>query len=472
MVTVRVTLDDAIARETNACGRRHSRDGASRATSRIRLRPLLRVIRHSSKDEGGRRKEKPRSAAEDEGDARARGEEMTEARRRAANASRALSDSANANGRIYIHNHWAMHALAVALGVTCAVAVFYGGARARGAAFGRARRTCDAGGKNERAMTWPFVDDGAGMYAYATSSNAHSEWGLQEFAAYMATTSKAPRVGRGDRRGTTPAAKSKRVVGTHHKTGTALMHDVFQTIALNSSFSFFDARAAEDSPMMENEAYFEIFNRADIVVDYHIGKPLPKYLSNQWKTRACESMVSLIERDGRDYKLVHVVRDPVDVIVSGAVYHSRRVRDEKWLNVPIPELKGLTYAEFLKTSTPEQALLAEISFADDELRMLVLTYAECEVDDRCLNVRFESFSKNFSKTLSKVLRHLDFAPRDVAYMVEICEQHDTNTWSADELESNEHYTKRENRSSYYAAVRSNAFLRDTLKDLQRAMHYS
>ena len=373
---------------------------------------------------------------------------------------------------------WALMATAraVVVGAACAVTVFYacgGGV----SAWARARRTCAASADGARrgvVSSMPFVDDGAGKFAYGTASQELSRWDLRRVATYMAAEvgKTKPRTKPGTKSRTKTAVK--RVVATHHKTGTALMHDVFQTIAKNSSFSFFDVRAAEDAPgavTVDEARLASAFARADVLVDYHLGKPLPAYVSRDWQTRACESVISLLEREGRDYRLIHVVRDPADVLVSGAVYHARRVRDETWLDERRAELKGQSYAEFLKTSTPEEALLAEISFADDELRMLALSYAECAADARCLNVRFESLSTNFTTTLSRALTHLEFPPRDIAAMVKVARVHDMNTWSKDELVSNEHYTKAENRSAYYAAARSNPFLNDTLEHLRRALRY-
>lgn len=366
-------------------------------------------------------------------------------------------------------------ARAIALGVSCAVVVFYACGGGMMSFARRAGRMCvdGVGGVGVGGFSAPFVDKGAGKFAYGTASQDISRWDLRRVARYMSVDAAKTKK-RMSRMRLKPKGSVKRVVATHHKTGTALMHDVFETIAKNSSFSFFDVRAAEDTPgAVADEAKFAAaFARADVLIDYHLGKPLPAYVTKDWRTRACESVISLLEREDKDYRLVHVVRDPADVLISGAVYHARRIRDEKWLNVPIPELKGQSYADFLKTSTPEQALLAEISFADDELRMLVLSYAECAADTRCLNVRFESLSANFTTTLARVLTHLEFSPRDIAAMVTVARVHDMNTWSTDELVSNEHYTKAENRSAYYAAARSNPFLNDTLVHLRRALRYS
>ena len=251
-------------------------------------------------------------------------------------------------------------ARAIALGVSCAVVVFYACGGGMMPFARRAGRMCvDVGVGVGVGFLAPFVDKGAGKFAYGTASHGISRWDLRRVARYMSVDAAKTKK-RMSRMRLKPKGSVKRVVATHHKTGTALMHDVFQTIAKNSSFSFFDVRAAEDTPgAVADEAKFAAaFARADVLIDYHLGKPLPAYVTKDWRTRACESVISLLEREDKDYRLVHVVRDPADVLVSGAVYHARRIRDEKWLNVPIPELKGQSYADFLKTSTPEQALLA------------------------------------------------------------------------------------------------------------------
>lgn len=266
-----------------------------------------------------------------------------------------------------------------------------------------------------------------------------------------------------------------RLVGTHHKTGTALMGDVFSTLAKNFSYAFFDARAAEDElarwkvpiDARRRAKLGERFQRADIVFDYHFGASVPDYLL------ATESE-SLLEATGAtEYRVAHVVRDPLDVLVSGALYHRRAPPDEDWLASARDELHGNTYAAFLAAATPAQAVEAEWRFSGDEIRMLALTHEACERDERCLNVRLEDFESNFQRTIDRTLRFLGFPRARIAAMKALVAEHDVKTWSAAELSKNEHYTRASSdRESFYRAVHEDVEVSRIIEGVRRAMGYA
>ena len=117
--------------------------------------------------------------------------------------------------------------------------------------------------------------------------------------------------------------------------------------------------------------------------------------------------------DGADYRMVHVVRDPVEVLISGYLYHRRLPLDERWLFRPAPELGGRSYADHLENAAPSRAMMAEMGTADDELRMLVLAYRDVERDPRAMNVQLENFFGDFDGTVRRVLRFLLFDEADI-----------------------------------------------------------
>ena len=213
------------------------------------------------------------------------------------------------------------------------------------------------------------------------------------------------------------------------------------------------------------------FLDADVVFDYHFGKAAPRYLVSDELERSLESLVSL-RADAREYRIVHVVRNPVDVIVSGLTYHRRTPLDEKWLTSVREELRGRTYADVLANATPGEAVAAEMLFSDDELRMLVLTYIECDRDDWCLNIRLEELETNFDFWIGRALKFLKLPSKDIGAMVRAAAVHDVGRWSEDELQKNEHFTKREDRAPYYDAIRHDAEILSTLGRLQIAMNYT
>ena len=65
--------------------------------------------------------------------------------------------------------------------------------------------------------------------------------------------------------------------------------------------------------------------------------------------RPCLERASLVSTLG-EYRAVHVVRDPTQVLISGYLYHRRLPGDERWLFEPSPELGGGTYADRLASA--------------------------------------------------------------------------------------------------------------------------
>eukprot|EP00976_Prorocentrum_cordatum_P026822 545059-Prorocentrum_minimum.AAC.1 len=62
---------------------------------------------------------------------------------------------------------------------------------------------------------------------------------------------------------------------------------------------------------------------------------------------------------------VNMVRDPVEVVVSGYLYHKNGPEDEWWLRRPDPQFGGVSYLDYLNHRTTEEGLLAEAAQAVD-----------------------------------------------------------------------------------------------------------
>ena len=174
---------------------------------------------------------------------------------------------------------------------------------------------------------------------------------------------------------------------------------------------------------------------------------------------------------GADYRMVHVVRDPVEVLISGYLYHRRLPLDERWLFRPAPELGGRSYADHLENAAPSRAMMAEVGTADDELRMLVLAYRDVERDPRAMNVQLENFFDDFDGTVRRVLRFLLFDEADIPAMAEAAKAFDVRRWSDEELRDNEHFTQAEDREPYRRVIREEPFLNKTMSYMRYAMGY-
>ena len=308
----------------------------------------------------------------------------------------------------------------------------------------------------------------------------------------------AERKERSERSDESAASRVVRVVATHHKTGTALMHDVFSAIARHQSRkrnqygAFADVRAMEDHPdAFSARARGTHARRAGVVLDYHLGKPVPDFVftvdDEITKLRAGPTgrrsfspdaglpfALTAGRADGRDaYRMVHVVRDPVEVLISGYLYHRRLPKDEQWLFRPAPgDVSGRSHAESLRSASPTQAMRAELRAADDELRMLVLAYRHVERDPDAINVKLESFFEDFDGAVAKTLRFLRFDEEDIPGCVALARAFDTKRWSEEERSRNEHFTQREDRGAFRDAVFADPFLNKTTAYARYALEYA
>ena len=335
-----------------------------------------------------------------------------------------------------------------------------------------------------------------------------------------------------------PPPNLRRVVATHHKTGTALMHDIFDAIARKYSKKygpFVDVRAMEDHPEKVTDTVRRDAAKLEgVALDYHLGKALPEFLfDDDGRTialekgnhssspptdvsaadamnntspsppsarsaatprragsgsnhrdddagarsvslpllRECASLPRLFSDAPGGYRLVHVVRDPADVLVSGFLYHRRLPADERWLFEPAAGLGGRSYADHLAGAGPVEAMAAELGIADDELRMLVLAHRDAARDPNAMNVRLEDFFHDFDATVLRVLRFLRFDEADAKEMVAIAREFDVGRWSDEELRGNEHFTKGENRKPYLDVLKAPGFLNATVAYMRYAMEY-
>jgi len=112
------------------------------------------------------------------------------------------------------------------------------------------------------------------------------------------------------------------VVATHHKTGTVWMDGVFKAIAADVGARYVDFKARYGQLHEALETPFILFN-SDANFRQH---------------------ADILTRD--DVRVLHVIRDPRDVIISAMHYH--RKSSESWLHEPVPGYDNITYQRRLK----------------------------------------------------------------------------------------------------------------------------
>lgn len=126
------------------------------------------------------------------------------------------------------------------------------------------------------------------------------------------------------------------VVATHHKTGTVWMETVFRSIAADLGVTYIDFRQQPERFASLGDGPFVLFNH-----DSDFG-----------------DRGDVLLRD--DVRVLHLIRDPRDVVISAMHYH--KVAGEDWLHRPMLRFGNLTYQQALR-SLPSK--LAQYTFEMD-----------------------------------------------------------------------------------------------------------
>ena len=125
------------------------------------------------------------------------------------------------------------------------------------------------------------------------------------------------------------------IVATHHKTGTVWMSNVFRAIANDIGADFIDFWSQHGQLEERLKGPFVLFN-------YHSD---------------FREHTDVLGR--RDVRILHVIRDPRDVLISAMHYHKKS--NETWLHEPVPGYDNVTYQRRLNAlSTPFEQYVFEM----------------------------------------------------------------------------------------------------------------
>jgi hypothetical protein len=114
----------------------------------------------------------------------------------------------------------------------------------------------------------------------------------------------------------------------------------------------------------------------------------------------------------------HMIRDPRDLIVSGYFYH--RWTNEPWANLPMAELRGRTYKEYLNEIAKDEGLAAEIRrVAFWVSHMAAWNYQ----NDRVFEIRYEDIIVDEDSVFEQLFRHYGFNENAVGKSMDIARKY-------------------------------------------------
>ncbi|PWE29264.1 hypothetical protein DDZ14_18005 [Maritimibacter sp. 55A14] len=179
-----------------------------------------------------------------------------------------------------------------------------------------------------------------------------------------------------------PEAPRLICVGTHHKTGTIWMQTVFKRISRDLSIF---SKQVRPRAMAEVPA-----GARAILVNWSSAFPAEL-------------------RTMSDARFLHMIRDPRDVLISGAKYHlTAPVRGEKFLHVPRDDLGGLTYQQHLN-ALPDDLSRLRFEMENKHLATLREMLAWDYGDPAVFELRYETLIRDESCAIfTDALRFLGF----------------------------------------------------------------
>lgn len=116
-----------------------------------------------------------------------------------------------------------------------------------------------------------------------------------------------------------------------------------------------------------------------------------------------------------DYRGIHLIRDPRDIIVSG--YHYHKWTTESWANEPQDHWNGKTYKEKISSLLNEDALLFEMDHVGRETIDELINWDYR--NNKFLEIKYEDLLTKQNDLFRKIFHHYNFGDDAVAKCLDI-----------------------------------------------------
>ncbi|WP_374765108.1 sulfotransferase domain-containing protein [Yunchengibacter salinarum] len=207
--------------------------------------------------------------------------------------------------------------------------------------------------------------------------------------------------------------KGKIFISTHHKAGTQWLRTVFANFCRQRKIFFFDlTRYARQAGLPEDS----LVPLCDYLAREGVG---PVCLFDD-HSRIVAAALNRSEVFSNQFRGLHMVRDPRDIVISGARYHLKS--DEQWLHAPQSDFDGQTYRQKLESfETFSGQVLFEADHAAGSTAQDMAAFPE---SDRVMTLRYEDMVEDRKLTrFREAFRFLELPEKARPVFDEIVRRH-------------------------------------------------
>lgn len=213
------------------------------------------------------------------------------------------------------------------------------------------------------------------------------------------------------------------IVGTHHKTGSFLAAQIWEdehqlvspplSVHINSF-----------KPIAEKKWRKLSASDTDVVVTFH----------------ATDINAGLVDIIQRPYRFVHIVRDPVEQLVSAYLYEIERITHRNETGARGIHDKYLKTVQNHMDDANHTGLVALADFMKGDLHSMVKQYEESELDHNAINIRLEDFTEDFDDTIARMFVFLGVPETSLKHFLKNAKREDLGKHLPSEDEHNVHVT--------------------------------
>ncbi len=192
--------------------------------------------------------------------------------------------------------------------------------------------------------------------------------------------------------------KKNILIGTHHKTGTIWMNNVFRKFAKLTDTEFYNISQnnidEEKKRNILKEAAFS--EKRSIYFDYHSNFP------------------EIETGQENQFKGIHLIRNPLDVLISSTLYHSWS--GERWLHVNKDKYDKMTYQDKINSLGSIKEKL-EFEMSNSALNT-IKKMANFNIKNIFLQIKFEELiiDRNFYEVI-KIARHFELEGEEIILLL-------------------------------------------------------